>query len=243
MNKNKLFSFDNYDVYFIVDNNLTYYVSVPKKIKKCIMTISINENAYILNNSIDEINITIKDLYKDFDTTSAILLIPSISNNDYQRLSNENDINIYNETAKNISKIVNSAYKLLRNMNVEIDNNIKFLSDGIPFIDWFISKYKDRITRIDLLDLLSKYQLEKESDLQKVNALGVNFIVGSSKEEENNNTNQLVEIKNPYDDFSEMYKEPEKKPSLAYSTGNISYYFIGTLVVVTSLIILVLLMK
>lgn len=244
MNRNRLFCFNNYDVYFIVDNSLTYYVSIPKKIKKCIMTISINENAYILNNSITEINNAIKNPYKDFDNTNAILLIPSISNQNYHKLENINNIDIYNETAKYISKIVNSAYKILRSMDITVDSNIKFLSDGVPFIDWFISKYQSRITKIDLLDLLNKYNLKEDNDLEKVNALGVNFIVGNKNNEiDKELTNQLIEIKNPYDDFSEMYKEPEPKPSIAYSTGNISYYFIGTLVVITAIIILLLLIK
>lgn len=245
MDKSKLFSFNNYDVYLVINEDFTYYLSVPKQKGKYIMTINISKNAYILNNQVDNINNLIKNLYHDFDNTKSVLLIPSIDQNDYQNLANLDNKKTCNEVAKYISKTVNLAYKFLKDLDIEIDSNIKFMENELEFTDWFIGKYQDRIEKINLLDLLEKYKQEEKNNLRKVSASGINFIVGSNLTNEESFPNQLVEIKNPYDDFSQMYNEPDKpkRKDLAFSAGNISYYFIGTLVVITALLILALIIK
>lgn len=247
MNKTKLMSFSNYDLYLVIDNNLTYYISIPKvKMFKNILTISLDSNSDILNNDINKISESLKSLYEDTNNTNSVLIIPCIEEYSYNKLRNEFNEE-YKIVAKYITKIINSAYKILRNLNIELDINIKILDNNLPFIDWFIEKYESRIKKTNIIDLVSdnslgkKVVVEKE-DLQKVNASGINFIVGNNDIDPDSFKN-LVEIKNPFDEYSKLYNEPVQKRKLANAAGNVSYYLIGSLVVVTALIILSLIMK
>lgn len=249
MNKTKLISFSNYDVYLVIDDNLTYYISIPKlNMFENIITVELNKGAYILNNSIEEINDSLKNLYTDFNNTNSILVIPSFEKETYLKLNDKSNIELFNKVGKYITKTINSAHQILKDANLKINSNIKFLNDdNEEFIDWFIDKYKTRIQKMSIIDILNEFSLGKSvvaesEDLKKVNAGGLNFIIGNNSEVSNNIT-KLEEIQNPYDEYSELYKEEPKRRDLATAAGNISYYFIRTMVLVTLLIILVLVIK
>ena len=72
----------------------------------------------------------------------------------------------------------------------------------------------------------------------------LNYIVGRDNYD-GTPKSTTIEIKNPYDDYQNYYKEKEndnKKEALA-SSGNVSYLLLGVISVVLSLILLILFMK
>jgi len=244
LSKTKLLSLNNYDVYFVIDDDLTYYMSMPNNDNDSFitMTIALSSDSDILNSNITSLKDSIKSLYKDFDNTSSVLIVPCVDKKTYFNLNDISNIEIFNKTGKYVTNIVNSSYKIIKEKVEKIDTNINFLKEDLEFIDWFCEKYYGRIKKIDIINLLEKYLNENNKDLKKVNVNGVNFIVGNNNINEEEDDLKKIEI--PYESYSDLYKdEGIKKRDFSYAAGNISYYFIGTLVVITSLIILVLLIK
>ena len=232
MDVNKLMVFNNYTVYYVIGKEFSYYLSVPH-IKDISYHMSIDLDKYvdILSPDINKMNEKIRNIYKDIDNTSMVLILPNI---DISLLNNLNDEKDYLKLARLVTKILNNAHRLLTSNKFIVGNSVFF---------------KGRVGSINVFRILKEYSLinqgiKSDSQIKKISVGSLNYIVGRDNYDDTPKST-TIEIKNPYDDYQNYYKEKEndnKKEALA-SSGNVSYLLLGVISVVLSLILLILFMK
>ncbi len=242
MDINKLISFNNYTVYYVMNKDYSYYISIPHhKDLNYHMAIDLDKYIDILSDNIANMNKEIKDIYTELDNTSMILILPNIAS---PLLNNLNTNDDYIRLAKKVTAILNNAHKLLSVNHFTIDTSIYFLDDlkYTPFITYFKNKFIGRVHNINLLQILKEYNLKNQgyeayNNAIKINMGGVNYIVGTNniKEEDNKPVYQEEYVK-------EENQVKEFKKSYAIS-GNASYLLLGTLSVLISIILLILLLR
>lgn len=246
MEISKLINFTNYDIYYISSKEFSYYISIPKnKNINYHMAMDLDKYIDILSLDIDKINVTIKDIYKDLNDCSVILIIPNIDSSLLNFKEIEKD---YLILGKKVVAILNDAYKLLVKNNINTNNSIYFLDDEKynNFIAWFKNKFIGRVEHISILKILKEYNMSRQgyvsnNDIKKININGLNFIIGRENEQI---IQPVLEIENPYQEYNKMIEEEQKEfkqPSMVM--GNISYLLLGTLCVIISIILLILLIK
>ena len=177
-----------------------------------------------------------------------VLILPNI---DISLLNNLNDEKDYLKLARLVTKILNNAHRLLTSNKFIVGNSVFFVDDEKynNFINYFSNKFKGRVGSINVFRILKEYSLinqgiKSDSQIKKISVGSLNYIVGRDNYD-GTPKSTTIEIKNPYDDYQNYYKEKEndnKKEALA-SSGNVSYLLLGVISVVLSLILLILFMK
>ena len=249
MDVNKLMVFNNYAVYYVIGKEFSYYLSVPhNKDISYHMAIDLDKYVDILSPNINKMNEDVRNIYKDIDNTSMVLILPNI---DISLLNNLNDEKDYLKLARLVTKILNNAHRLLTSNKFIVGNSVFFVDDEKYniFINYFSNKFKGRVGSINVFRILKEYSLinqgiKSDSQIKKISVGSLNYIVGRDNYDDTPKST-TIEIKNPYDDYQNYYKEKEndnKKEALA-SSGNVSYLLLGVISVVLSLILLILFMK
>ena len=218
MNKTLFLQLNKHNIYLIEDQNISFYISIPKTefFSSTNISLDLKENFDKIDTSKND-SIYVKDelsqIYdENIDNENITLIIPLFKNNILTLIQEESSEKYYEYLDKCISYIINNAYKILVEFGIKVNTKIIFVRNEKfdNFINWFTSKYKSRIDTKQYSELIAEFTsvipvLSKE-DISNFN--------------NTNNNNSETEI------------------NINKSSGFISYVLLGTICIVLTLLIL-----
>ena len=178
-----------HNVYYVKTDHVNYYITVPKNtnhMAKMVIDIKSNMDKYdISKNDRVWVEENIKAVFKDIDDYDITLILP-VFNDEIVNYLNTNNIDNYVLVDAACGYLINSAYKVLSNNNLQIDKEITVInSDKYQlFINWFINRYSSRVKGISLLELIRQDSANKVDNYQTISTPNMSFVVGSNKSEE-----------------------------------------------------------
>lgn len=233
MEKKLVLQLKNHDVYYVRNEVTNYYITIPKnnhitniciefKSKMNNYNLDMNDELWVMEN--------VKNTFSYIDSYNITLVIPVLSEENTSVLEKLDD-NEYETIDRILAYIINNAYLNLKEANLEIESQVILVNNDRykSFINWFTTKYKDRVVCKNLLELIRIYNINATT-YKKVETPGMTFVVGSYNEE----VNAPKVEKEP---------EPEKvatenlKPQVSY--GFSSYLFLTVLTIVVAGIVAV----
>lgn len=239
MNISLIAALTNHNVYYVKDNTISYYLSVPK-ITNTHITIEIKKNLDRYDFSKND-TLWVKEnviaYYKEIDNISNCFILPMF-NEQMLNIMGDTNINNYVYAEKIITYLINSVYTLLTNNKINPFKEIILVKNDqfLTFINYFKAKYGSRIICTTLLELLQSSNV-KLGDYKKIETENMNFVVG-------NNNEQQLQVQVDKNDIKDMekesinnnyYKEPEPSPA---SGGYVAYYLLGFVSILVTLFIL-----
>ena len=186
MEKKKVLELTNHNVYYVKEDDINYYITIPKNNNKTKICIELKSkmNNYNLDTS-DELWVmeNVKNTYSYIDDYNITLVLPIMNEENMAILEKIENTN-YDIIDRMIGRIINAAYKNLKEEEKEIENQITLVNNDRyqTFINWFASKYKSRVECQNMLDIIQKYNVFATS-YKKVEAPGMTFVVGSYNNE------------------------------------------------------------
>jgi len=219
MNKTLILQLDKHDIYLLSDNNISFYISIPKIKEFSAVNISID-----LKDNFNKLNINENDMiyvkdelsaiYKEIDYENITLVIPIFHNDILNRIKTNPTEGLYNYLDKCISYIINNAYKTLVSFNVSVNSKIVIVENEKfkGFIDWFSKRYSSRIDTKQYSELIGEFT----SVIPVISTNDIANITQKQKEQAEGNI-------------------PVKEKT---SSGFISYVLLGAICIVVTLIIL-----
>jgi len=223
MNKTLILQLDKHDIYLLSDNNISFYISVPKikEFKSVNISIDLKENFDKINiNKNDSVYVKdeLTNIYQDIDSENITLVIPIFYNDVLERIKQMPSENLFSYLDKCISYIINNAYKTLTEEQINVNSKIIIVKNEKfnNFIEWFSKRYSSRIDTKQYSELLGDFT----SIIPVVS------------------TNNIIEIPTQKLDMP----EGNIKVRESHSTGFISYVLLGTIGAVLTLIILYILL-
>lgn len=229
MNKTFVASLENHDVYLISYELISFYINVLKEKEATNITLDID---YKKKNNINNI----VSYYEKIDNFNISLVIPTFNIKEIPSL--------YKEQCNLLSKCINFAHKLLTKNDIFVNDNINVIkhnSSTSEFVQYFLSKFSDRLRYIHLDNLVAE-----EVPYNKVNAANISFVVGRPELELTIKDEEMTEIINEITEEKKTNlssrQSSKSKLSLAAS-GFISYYLLGFLTAVVTLLFLTMIVK
>ena len=129
MNKTLFLQLNKHNVYSLEDQNISLYISVPKKeyFNSTNISIDIKDNYDKINpNTNDEIYVKdeVTRIYNEIDNDNITLVVPLFKNNILSLIREKPTVNLYNYLDKCISYIINNVYKLLVEEQINVNTKI-----------------------------------------------------------------------------------------------------------------------
>lgn len=235
MTKNLILQLENHNVYYIKTDIINFYITIPKSIEKTNICIELKTKMGNYNmESNDEIWVmeNIKNTYSYIDNYNITLILP-ILNDDNISILEKIDVSKYVEIDRLIAKVINTSYNILKENNKQVSNQIILVNNERykTFINWFETKYKERVICKNLLELIQLFNANATS-YKKLETPVMSFVVGSYNNEINA---PKVEIKE-----NEIIHEKEKtetKKTAQFSYGYASYWILAIVTIVVSVIV------
>lgn len=230
MDKKLVLELPNHKVYYVRGENVNYYITIPNNIVKtniCIELKSKMDNYNLDMN--DEIWVmeNVKNTFSYIDEYNITLVLP-ILNEETTDILEKIDNGKFDIIDKLIGVTINGAYVNLKEAGKEIEPQVVLVNNDRykTFINWFISKYKERVVVKSLLELIHIYNVNATS-YKKMETPGMTYVVGSYNTEVN---------------APKVVKEEEepiapKKLAPQPSGGFTSYWLLVTITIVVSTIV------
>lgn len=182
MDKKLVLELPNHSVYYVKLDNTSYYITIPKNITQtniCIELKSKMDNYNLDMN--DEIWVmeNVKNTFSYIDMYNITLVLP-ILDEECTNILEKMDTDKFEIIDRILGSIINGAYINLKENNQNIDptivmvNNERFKS----FINWFVSRYHERVACKNLLELIRSYNINAVS-YKKIDTPGISYVVGS----------------------------------------------------------------
>ncbi len=229
MNKKVVLDLDNHVVYYIKLDNVSYYLTIPKhnaetsislelKSKMDNYNLDMNDELWVMEN--------VKNTFSYIDNYNITLVLP-ILDSDRISILEKIDQTGYETIDKILGSVINDAYRQLRENNKKIGTEVILINNDRykTFINWFASRYKERVLCKNLLEVIQMYNINATS-YKKFETPAITFVVGSYGTEVNA---PKVETVQP--------EEPAKKLVPQTSSGFSSYIFLAVITISISLII------
>ncbi len=118
MEQRKMLELNKHDIYLLSDNNIAFYISIPKVMEYNLVNISID-----LKDNFDKININKNDIvyvkdelaniYQDIDDENITLITPIFYNDILEKIKTEPKEGLFSYLDKCLSYIINNAHKVL----------------------------------------------------------------------------------------------------------------------------------
>ena len=164
MNKTLFLQLNKHNIYLLDDQNISLYISVPKKeyFSSTNISIDIKDNYDKINpNKNDEIYVKdeVTKIYNEIDDDNITLIIPLFKNNILTLIKEQPSLNLYNYLDKCISYIINNVYKLLVEEQIKVNTKIIMINNDkfAQFITWFAERYKNRVETKQYSELLGDF--------------------------------------------------------------------------------------
>lgn len=182
MNKELVLELENHNVYYIRTEVINYYLTVPKKYETtniCIeiknrmgnYDIDLNDEVWVMEN--------VKNTFSYIDSYNITLVLPVLKE-EHVSILEKIDNTKYEQIDKIIGYLINSSYMKLKENNIKVSNQIILVNNDRykTFINWFITKYKNRVICKNLLELIQIFNANATS-YKKLETPVMNFVVGS----------------------------------------------------------------
>ena len=164
MEKTLFLQLNKHNIYLLADNNISFYISVPKKEYYTSTNISIdlrdnfNKIDFSQNDDIyvkDQLNM----IYGDIDYENITLIIPIFKNDILNLIKNEPSEKLFTYLDQCISYIINNAYKVLVDDGINVNSKIIFVKNEKfdNFISWFGERYKSRVDTKQYSELIGDF--------------------------------------------------------------------------------------
>ena len=229
MNKKVVLDLDNHVVYYIKLDNVSYYLTVPKQNEETSISLELKSKMDNYNLDMnDELWVmeNVKNTFSYIDSYNITLVLP-ILDSDKISILEKIDQNGYEIIDKILGSVINDAYRQLRENNKKIGTEVILINNDRykTFINWFTSRYKERVLCKNLLEVIQMYNVNATS-YKKFETPAITFVVGSYGTEVNAPKVEAVEP-----------EEPPKKLVPQTSSGFSSYIFLAVITISISLII------
>lgn len=232
MERRKLLDLDNHTVYYVKTDILSYYITIPKhnndtnicielKSKMDNYNLDMNDEVWVMEN--------VKNVFSYIDTYNITLVLP-ILNEESISILEKIDQASYEQVDKILGYTINSAYQMLKECNKNINNDIILINNDRykTFINWFVTRYKDRVICKNLLEVIQMYNINATA-YKKFETPAITFVVGSY----NTEINAPKVVKE-----EEMPSETANKKLVPQtSSGFSSYIFLVVITIVVSTIV------
>ena len=229
MNKKLVLDLPNHSVYYVKNDVISYYITIPKTFDKtniCIelkskmdnYNLDMNDELWVMEN--------VKTTFSYIDSYNITLVLP-ILNEEGSSILEKLDTNNYEKIDRILGTTINSAYLNLKEANKEIDPQIILVNNDRykSFINWFTTRYKDRVICKNLLSIIQIFNVNATA-YKKVETPGISFVVGSYNSEVN--APKVERVPDPVDNM-------ELKPQT--SSGFTSYWLLVLITIVVGAIV------
>lgn len=226
MNKTFVADLENHVVYLINNESMSFYINVSKKQENTNITIDLKTKKK------DDLSKLI-GYYEKIDNYNISLVVPIIKISDEQEK--------FKLQSNYVSKLINEAYKVLTINNIEVKKDINIIKRNTrsEFIEFFLKQFSTRTRYITLDDLV-----HEEVPYNKINAANISFVIGKPEIELTIKDEEMKEIIKDVEELNETPAEKKKVSKLIMATtGYVSYYLLGFLTAVVTLLFLTTLVK
>lgn len=233
MEKRLLFDLQYHQVYYVKNDVISYYITIPKNAESTNISIEfkskmnnynleLNDEIWVLDN--------VKNTFSYIDAYNITLVLPVFSD-EIIKILEKIDPTKYDIIDKLIANIINSSYKMLMSENIKIANQVILVNNDRykTFINWFITKYKNRVICKNLLDLIQIFNVNATT-YKKLETPVMNFVVGSYNTE-------VDAPKNIQEEPSVIEVAVSNKPKVQPSSGFASYWFLGIITFVVAAVV------
>ena len=230
MDKKLVLELDNHNVFYVKNENISYYITIPKnfdttsicielKSKMSNFNLDMNDELWVMEN--------VKNTFSYIDTYNITLVLP-ILNEDECSILEKIDTNNYEIVDKILGATINSAYLNLKQAEKEIEKEVILVNNDRykSFINWFITKYKDRVVCKNLLAVIQMYNANATT-YKKFETPAITFVVGNYNSEVT--APKIEKAPDPVVDNMEL------KPQV--SSGFTSYWLLVIITIVVSVIV------
>lgn len=186
MNKRLVLDLPNHSVYYVKADDISYYITIPKnfdttnicielKSKMDNYNLDMNDEIWVMEN--------VKNTFSYIDNYNITLILP-ILNEDGISVLEKMDTSRYETIDMLLAKTINGAYMNLKEVNKNIGNQVILIDNDRykAFINWFITRYKDRVICKNLLQVIQMYNVNATA-YKKIETPAINFVVGSYSSE------------------------------------------------------------
>lgn len=233
MEKKMVLELNNHNIYYIKNDLLSFYITVPKQFTNTSICIELKSKMNNFNLEInDEIWVmeNVKNVFSFIDDYNITLVLPIIDEENISILEKV-DQNNFEKIDKLIGYTINGAYNFLKECGKKIENKITIVDNDRykTFINWFITKYKDRVECKNLIEIIQMYNVNA-TDYKKFETPAITFVVGSYNTEVN-------APKNSKEEEEEISQSSNEKLIPQTSSGFSSYWLLAVITIVVSTIV------
>ncbi len=235
MEKKLILELTNHYVYYVKSDPVSYYITIPKyatqnrisielKSKMANYNLEMNDELWVMEN--------IKSTYSYVDAYNITLVLP-ILNDEEVDIIEKMDTGKFEIIDRILGSVINNAYLNLREAGQYIEPTIVMVNNERykTFINWFTSRYNERIECKNLLELIQYYNVNATS-YKKIQTPGMTYVVGSYNTEIN-----APKIEKPEEMPAETKTNVNLEP--VHSTGFSSYWLLVLITIVVSIVIAV----
>ena len=232
MDKKLVLELTNHDVYYVKLDNISYYVTIPKifnttniclelKSKMSNYDLETNDELWVMEN--------VKNTFSYIDDYNITLVLP-ILNDDLHGGLEKIDTSKYEIINELLSKVINSAYLNLKEEGKNIESKIMLINNERykSFINWFNTKYHNRIECKSMLNIIQTFNVNATS-YKKFETPSITFVVGSYN-------NEVTAPKIVHEEEPEEEVIPPKLVPRT-STGFTSYWLLVAITILCSSVV------
>ena len=232
MEKKVLLDLNNHTVYYVKADMLSYYITVPKYAKRtniCIELKSKMENYNLDLNDEVWVMENVKNVFSYVDSYNITLVLPVLDEQSISMLEKV-DQSDYEKIDDMVGYVINDAYKLLKDSNKEIESDVILVNNERykTFINWFVTRYKERVICKNLLEIIQMYNINATS-YKKLETPAITFVVGSYNAE--------VDAPKVIKDEEEEFLSSNRRLVPQTSSGFSSYWLLAIITLVVSAVI------
>lgn len=231
MDKKLILELQNHNVYYVKTSVVNYYITIPKNHEStniCLelknrmgnYDMELNDEIWVMEN--------IKTTFSYIDDYNITLILPVLKEDQISILE-KIDNTKYEQIDKILGYVINNSYTILKENNKKVSNQVILVNNDRykTFINWFVTRYKNRVVCKNLLELIQIFNASATS-YKKLETPVMSFVVGSYNTEV---TAPKIEPK--------PVEEPtlEPKQQLQVSYGFASYWILAIVTLVVSAVV------
>ena len=228
MDKRLVLDLPNHSVFYVKTNDISYYITIPKNFDTTSICIELKSKMDNYNLDMnDEIWVmeNVKNTFSYIDGYNITLVLP-ILYEDKISILEKMDTNKYTDIDIIMAKTINGAYLNLKEAAKNIEEKVILINNDRykTFINWFTSRYKERIVCKNLLEVIQMYNVNATA-YKKIETPAITFVVG-------NYNNEVDAPKVVHEEKEPTLVNPKLTPQM--SSGFTSYWLLVTITIIVA---------